>query len=164
MFRWLPVSGAYQWDGIIVQRLDGEPFRATDLRTLPWRHMLGNEVRDRMDEAERVISINDLVEEFGTPDAAATWERNGRAELADLAAVHRGKLKRASRTRYDDAHYQAVAHHYDVAMRHGSAAPVKFVARAMNSKPSTVKNWIAECRKRGLLPPTDERKPKGNIG
>jgi hypothetical protein len=162
MFRWLPLGDSYQQEGVVVQRQDGNQFLASDLRSLPWRMMLKDEVRQRVAEAELVISMDNVVHEYGTSEALERWRNSGREDLAELSAGHLKALTTSSRKRYDDAHYDEVARMYDEALRQGSRSPVQDLADRKKVRASTAKNWVTECRKRGLLPPTEERKPKGN--
>lgn len=68
----------------------------------------------------------------------------------------------ARRRRYDDDHYQAVADAYDEAMREG-IPPTKYVQEVLNLGTRTrAAKQVARARERGLLPPTEQRVPKGN--
>jgi hypothetical protein len=55
--------------------------------------------------------------------------------------------------RYPDSHYEKVAKLY---LKHGSIAKVQ--NHFPNYSESSVRRWVAECRKRGLLPPKAKAK------
>ena len=164
MFRWRNNEGAYQLEGLVIQRHDGEAFKTTDLRSLPWRLLLEDDVHARLEEAEGVSHFIEgagaIVSDFGTPEAKARWEEERHEEMASF---HEELLRTSSRKRYGPEHYVEVARLYDEAIAQGSRAPNRYIAEKMNVRStSTVKNWVVECRRLGLLPPTEERKARGN--
>lgn len=53
-------------------------------------------------------------------------------------------------TRYPDTHWRDVAAAYQAGMPRGGVA----VAKQWGVAVRTAHRWVAECRKRGLLPPT----------
>lgn len=57
--------------------------------------------------------------------------------------------------KHTDAHYEKVAKLY---LKYGSIAKVQ--NRFPNYSESSVRRWVAECRKRGLLPATAAKKSK----
>jgi hypothetical protein len=156
MFRWFRANGAYQLEGAVIQRTDGQAFLPSDLRSLPWRTLVDGDVKDRLSDSELVQLMGDVVSEYGTDEARSNWPE-------DVHSQHQQTLITSSRRRYDDAHYEEVARLYDEAITAGSRAPNRWIADSLGvESTSTVKNWVVECRRRGLLPPTTERRAKGN--
>ena len=63
---------------------------------------------------------------------------------------------------YDAAHYKKVADAYDFSLREGLNT-TDHVRETLNLKtPGQARRHIWRARRAGLLPPTDERVPKGN--
>jgi hypothetical protein len=54
---------------------------------------------------------------------------------------------------YPDDFYRAVARRYIDAFRFGGARPAALIAEANDVPLKTVHRWVAEARKRGMLPP-----------
>jgi len=61
--------------------------------------------------------------------------------------------KHPGRTGYPLKHYEAVASEYKQLMLSGENKPGKVLAERYVVSPSTMRGWIAQCRKKGLLPP-----------
>lgn len=55
---------------------------------------------------------------------------------------------------HGDEHWQEVAATYQAALGAGDRAPTKAVAKVLAVSHSTAADWVATCRKRGLLPST----------
>jgi hypothetical protein len=72
--------------------------------------------------------------------------------------LQRGKIQRGSRPRYREDHYEQVADAYREAYQAG-LPPARSVAETWGVPAATARSWVRRCRDRGLLPPTDERKP-----
>ena len=91
---------------------------------------------------------------------------NGHYSDADLAGgfdeiVAGLKTPAGGRPRmYDDRHYRNVAAIYASAWR-GGVAPTQFVEKIYDVSHSTAARWVHECRKRGFLSTTDERRAGG---
>jgi hypothetical protein len=138
MFRWQRSDiGAYQLEGCIIRRTDGEPFLPSDIGRLGWRQMLAEDV-----EGRRAV-------------AAGQAGGQSRPEPSEVAGGE-------SRRRYDVAYYADVARLYDQAVASGDRAPVRYVAAQLGLKPSTVKNHVHRARTMGLLPETEPRRARGN--
>jgi len=138
MLRWQASdTGAYELEGCIIRRTDGEPFLPSDIGRLGWRQVLAEDVAGR-----RAV-------------AAERARGRSRAEPSEVAAGE-------SRRRYDIDHYATVAGLYDEAVASGDRAPVRYVAAQLGLKPSTVKNHVHRARTMGLLPETEPRQARGN--
>jgi hypothetical protein len=141
MFRWTRTeTGRYQLEGCIMRRTDGEPFLPSDIGRLGWRQMQAEDVEGRRSAADRGNSIRDE-----SPTAASEAATDG-----------------TTPRRYEPAHFERVARLYDEALELGDHAPVVYVANQTGLKHSTVKNHVYQARKMGLLPQTEQRKPRGN--
>ena len=148
MFRWTrSETGVRQLEGCVVRRTDGRPFLPSDMAKLGWRQMQTEDVEGRRDALRR-------------------RQRRGRAARSGTAPPQSSTAGGAgdshTRRRYDDSHFERVARLYDEALELGDAAPVRYVAKQTGLKHSTVKNHVAQARKIGLLPPTEQRKARGN--
>lgn len=149
MFRWARSdAGAQQLEGCVIRRTDGQPFLPSDIGKLGWRQMQAEDVEGRRNAFLRA--------QRSTMPRSAT-------RAAEAAGVERAGDREVPRGRYDDAHFEWVAHLYDEALELGDAAPVKYVAKHTGLKHSTVKNHVSQARKIGLLPQTEQRKPRGNV-
>jgi hypothetical protein len=65
------------------------------------------------------------------------------------------------RSRYNEEHWKLVAAVYDRAWAAGQT-PTRDVAEHFRVTRSTAAKWVSNCRKRGLLPPTQKTRPRGN--
>ena len=73
------------------------------------------------------------------------------------------ELLTARRKRYSDDHYERVAEIYDEAMA-ARIPPTAHVQQELRLRTRTqAAKQVARARERGLLPPTEQRVPKGNI-
>ena len=61
--------------------------------------------------------------------------------------------KHPGRTGYPLKHYEAIASEYKQLMLSGENKPGKVLAEQHVVSPVTMRGWIAQCRKKGLLPP-----------
>jgi len=144
----------FHWDkgglmAVEIARTDGEALRLSDLRdssVFPFRELIR---RDRETHAERNRKF--------TTQASYYDDEGYTAFVEEL----RGRVE-ASRSPYPPEHWENVARIYSEAMASHDPAPVRRVAEELNVARSTARNWVAKCRKIGYLPPTEERKAKGN--
>jgi hypothetical protein len=144
MFRWVQTnSGNRQLEGCVIRRTDGEPFLPSDLARLGWRQMRMEDLEGRRSAARSRQRLDSVVMRRNEPQSPAP-------------------VPDGARRRYDPAHFERVARLYDEAVALGDTAPVRYVANQTGLKHSTVKNHVYQARKMGLLPQTEQRKPRGN--
>lgn len=113
----------------------------TEVEDLPTSTTTPDEV------AARVLAAISAPETFEQPEQNASTDPDSQ--------------KGGPTMRYPDKHYEKVAKLY---LKHGSVAKVQ--NHFPNYSESSVRRWVAECRKRGLLPEkpattaTAKKKPK----
>ena len=144
----------FHWDkgglmAVEIARTDGEPLRLSDLRdssVFPFRELIR---RDRETHVERNRKFSVAARVYDDEEyTASVEERRRRVE--------------ASRSPYPPEHWENVARIYSEAIANHDPAPVRRVNEELNVARSTARNWVAKCRKIGYLPPTEERRAKGN--
>lgn len=150
----------FRWDkgglmAVEIARTDGEPLRISDLRdssVFPFRDLIRRD-------------LSALAKQSRGLDIAVSFYEQERPEDADslraLAQEFRERVE-APRSPYSQDHWERVARVYSEAVALHDPAPVKAVAEELQVPRSTARNWVANCRKLGYLPPTEERKAKGN--
>ena len=145
----------FHWDegGLVaveIARTDGDRLRLSDLRdssVFPFRELIR---LDREDTAEQNRLLSFVAEFFDD----------------DAYTAHLEKLRKrveGSRSPYSPEHWEKVARIYSEAVANHDPAPVRRVAKEFTVARSTARNWVAKCRKLEYLPPTEERKAKGNL-
>lgn len=136
---WAEVDGRMECVGLAIVGDGTEPLqRVKHLRKIPLTTLILDERRFKA-----------FLSEDPTPDETE-------AVLAERAKFN------APRTRYDDDHYQAVADAYDHAWRN-DLPPTAYVQEKLKLRTRTqAGKQVARARERGLLPPTEQRVPKGN--
>ena len=150
----------FHWDmgglmAIEIARTDGDPLRVSDLRTssiFPFRELVR---RDRQAKAKTSGALSRAVSFF-------EQERPDLAEGVRAVSEELRERVEAPRSPYSPDHWEKVARVYSEAVAFHDPAPVKAVAEELNVPRSTARNWVATCRKLRYLPPTEERKAKGN--
>ena len=148
MFRWVQTnSGNRHLEGCVIRRTDGEPFLPSDLARLGWRQLQMEDLEGRRSAARNRQRLDSKL-----------MRRNEPQDPADSPTAEPDGTRR----RYDPAHFERVARLYDEAVALGDTAPVRYVAKETGLKHSTVKNHVYQARKMGLLPQTEQRKPRGN--
>lgn len=110
----------------------------------------------------RKIPLGALVEELWKRRADTLADAAGRhrpdpasgtyVPVFTTGDVHKPRVGRPPK--YSDEHYRNVADLYDAAFL-ARRSPVKEVADQFWVKHSTAAKWVATCRVRGLLPPTE---------
>lgn len=161
MFRWNRSDAVYQIEGLVIQRNDGNPFLVSDLRKLRWRDLIDEDAQKRLTLAKLLNAMNSFILDSRSIVRKDEWEAQGYgAAFAD----HLDALTAPKSKRYNRDHYVEVARLYDEALKFGLRTPNRYIAEHLSgdTPTSTVKNWVVECRRLGLLPPTTERRAKGN--
>ena len=157
---------------LVIGELRGGPLNATFLRSVPLGSLIeeGRRMLTEMwkDQVARIESgefsalemDEDVVEKLGwdprVPSPAAR-----RLILDDTRQRVESLENPPPRRRYDEEHWARVAAVYDEAWAAGST-PTKDVAEYFGVTRSTAAKWVSICRKKGLLPPTQKTKPRGN--
>ena len=152
----------FYWDAgglmaVEIARSDGEPLRLSDLRDssiFPFRELVRLD-RETLASRNRALSA-----------AVSYFEYKERTDLAEELRAHVEELRErveASRSPYSPEHWEKVARVYSEAVANHDPAPVRRVAEEFDVARSTARNWVAKCRKIGYLPPTEERRAKGNL-
>ena len=147
VLRWADIDGFVECVGVAIEpgQENRRVLSAAVLRRLP----IGRLVREARASRYRDAG-GDLLEAFGdglVDEPVSTWLGESAAPWGERPA--RGKA------RLDDQHFAQVAQLYSAAVQRGRP-PGKAVAEAMHASRPTVTRWLAEARKRGLLPPTTQ--------
>ena len=150
----------FHWDkgglmAVEILRTDGQPLRVSDLRNasmFPFRELVRRDRGARAEEARRLGVVVSYFEQE-EPDLAEG--------VAAIATELRDRVE-APRSPYPPEHWESVARVYSEAIAVHDPAPVRAVAEEWNVSRSTARNWVANCRRLRYLPPTEERKAKGN--
>ena len=166
---WHRVDGRYEVNGFEMnaRRDNRTPLTATLLRSVPLGSLIEkgrrNQIEFRKDSAlilQRTKESRDTFAEMGYPtdkslrDSLKEVEQDVFKEIEVLETP-------PPRSRYDEDHWRRVTAVYDEAWAAGST-PTKAVAEHFNSSRSTAAKWVSICRKKGLLPPTQKTRPRGN--
>lgn len=141
---WCEIDGRQECVGVLVVGDGTRPFTASALRQLAFGTVVTESRRRKIAQSKQALELA---------------ERIGRQ--LPFTQRHIATLT-ARRRRYDDEHYQAVADAYDEAMRIGIPPTAHVQSElGLNSRTQAAKQ-VARARERGLLPPTEQRIPKGN--
>ena len=134
---WADIDGRMECVGVAVVGDGTEPLTASLLRHLP----IGAMILERRRIEAALDHTQPILDSTGEPI---------------------DRSFDAPRPCYDDEHYQAVADAYDEAMRAG-IPPTAHVQDKLRLRTRTqAGKQVARARERGLLPPTEQRVPKGN--
>lgn len=141
---WCEIDGRQECVGLLVVGDGTEPFTASKLRGLSLGTIVTESRRRKIFEETQTLA---LAEAIGVK-----------------MPVLQEQLERltARRRRYDDEHYEAVAAAYDEAMRSGIPPTAHVQSKLQLATRSQAAKQVARARERGLLPPTEQRIPKGN--
>lgn len=121
-------------------------------RRRPQRHELTTEEWEMVFRAwleehpgETRVAAKELLESLPPELAEAVRERRKRP------ATER-RLGKGGRPRYSPEHFEEVAREYRELVEAGETGPARVLAGRYGRSIRTVRNWIVECGKRGLLP------------
>lgn len=147
---WADIDGRVECVGLAVVGDGSKPLTASRLRQLPIGSIITEGRRAQLRRAKALLGpvVSDL-------------------SPADLEALRADASERvegltARRRRYPPEHYEQVAAAYDEAIAAG-IPPTAHVQETLGLRTrSQAAKQVARARERGLLPPTQQRVPKGN--
>lgn len=144
-------------DALVARSLNGswEAVTTAAVKLIP--------VATLITEARRSITAADLEDHEELWDAPGLyWDGRpaDRARARTRLDRQRQMIRRTEgRAAYNDEHWQAVARVYSEAWA-ADVPPTAAVAEHFNIARNTAGQWVYKARRRGLLPATDERRPR----
>ena len=161
---WSLVDGRYEVTGFEMgpAPLGGKqvPLTATLLRSVP----LGTLIEEG--RRYQIAYKNEMVADLeGDQEFREMFSEHG----SDPDVLLRGSVRElevltnppARNRSYNEDHWRRVTAVYDRAWATGWP-PTRAVAEQFGVTRSTAAKWVSNCRKKGLLPPTQKTRPRGN--
>ena len=167
---WVDIDGRVECVGLVIVGDGTTPLTASILRRLPLGTVITGSRRQQLAKAKGMIAA------LSSPEWLQAnyrkWEESGSegpppplaSPAPERIQLEDEKVQRltARRRRYDVEHYERVAEIYDEAIAAG-IPPTAHVQYELGLRTRTqAAKQVARARERGLLPPTEQRVPKGN--
>lgn len=147
---WVDIDGRMECVGLAIVGDGSQPLTASALRALPLGSIITEGRRAQLRRAKG--SLRPALTKLSPADLEAV-QADARERIGALSA---------RRPRYQPEHYERVAAVYDEAMEAG-IPPTAHVQETLGLRTrSQAAKQVARARERGLLPPTEQRVPKGN--
>lgn len=154
-FGWQEVNGRMEPVGLLITKSEERTDRPEPSRTITAQGLrkipIGSFIeQSRQGFARDLAVVADEYRQEGKPDAV--WRIKDRRRRYE-ARTGRPRM-------YDRQHFEDVAQAYTDGLLYGST-PTKKIEKEFHVSHPTAARWVQECRKLGLLGPTDERKAGG---
>ena len=160
--QWAYVGDRLAPVGLQIEPIPGsEPaeLTASDLRTLRWAKI----TRELLDaEVDRALDVIDIAGQAMRDEEPWAFNLAFAKESAERALKQAQKAiatPRTGRPPYGQEYYEKVAAVYRLNVAAGD--PTAAVARWSSTSKSAAAKWVAECRRRKLLPATTRGRPSG---